>query len=370
MDNILYISDEITGLSAMLAAVVLIMPLLSFMIMNLSGWKNGINPGWIASGLVGCASLAAWLLFFITWNSTANHPFSEWIRLEAAGNAIVFNVGFLIDNVSTLMAGIVLTVSFLIHIFSIDYMRGEANYNRYFSFLGFFTFSMLGIVLADNLLMVFIFWELVGFSSYLLIGFWFHKPTAAYAARKAFMVNRIGDLGFLVALMTLWSLFGTLDIQELKEGFTVMAASGEGNYRNHEIWLFIAGAGIFSGAVGKSAQFPLLVWLPDAMEGPTPVSALIHAATMVAAGVYLLARTFALLTMPVLDIILITGSLTAFMGAVAALTQNDIKKVLAYSTISQLGFMVMGIGAGARDAALFHLFTHAFFKAGLFLSAG
>jgi NADH-quinone oxidoreductase subunit L len=249
-------------------------------------------------------------------------------------------------------------------------MKGEVNYNRYFSFLGFFTFSMLGIVLADNLLMVFIFWELVGFSSFLLIGFWFHKPAAAYAARKAFIVNRIGDLGFLVALMTLWSMFGTLDIQEIKVGFAELAAFGEGNFQNHEIWLFVAGAGIFSGAVGKSAQFPLLVWLPDAMEGPTPVSALIHAATMVAAGVYLLARTFALLTMPILDIILITGTLTAFMGAVAALTQNDIKKVLAYSTISQLGFMVMGIGAGARDAALFHLFTHAFFKAGLFLSAG
>ena len=233
-------------------------------------------------------------------------------------------------------------------------------------------------MLADNLFVIFCFWEGVGLASYLLIGFWYSKPQAAAAAKKAFLVNRIGDIGFLLALLILYAQFRTLDLAALLQ---LMPASYVESGDWQAIWpgaagalpavlLTVAGLGLLMGAIGKSAQFPLQVWLPDAMEGPTPVSALLHAATMVAAGVYLLSRVFPLLTPVVLDVAAFIGATTAFMGAFAAFSQHDIKKVLAFSTISQLGYMVMGMGAGAYDASLFHLLTHAFFKAGLFLSAG
>jgi len=253
-------------------------------------------------------------------------------------------------------------------------MEGDEGFKKYFAFLGLFTFSMTGIVIADNLMLIFMFWELVGLSSYLLIGHWYKKESASLAANKAFIVNRIGDAGFILGIGILWAHFKTLDLHVLS---TMMAQSTVadnawmiGQQAIHANWLTTAGICLFLGAVGKSAQFPLQVWLPDAMEGPTPVSALIHAATMVAAGVYLMIRVFVLLDVNALTVIAIIGSLTAFMGAIAALTQHDIKKVLAYSTISQLGYMLMGIGVGSYGAAYFHLFTHAFFKAGLFLSAG
>jgi NADH-quinone oxidoreductase subunit L len=284
---------------------------------------------------------------------------------------------------AALLLVVVNGVALLVQLFSVVYMRHEAGYNRYFAFLGFFVFAMLGLVLADNLFLMFCFWEGVGLASYLLIGFWWQRPQAAAAAKKAFLVNRIGDIGFLIALLILYAQFGTLDLPALLQLMpasfiqsgdwqaVLPGAAGLGAAGALPAWLLTAaGIGLLMGAVGKSAQFPLQIWLPDAMEGPTPVSALLHAATMVAAGVYLLARVFPLLVPNVLDLAAFLGATTAFMGAYAAFAQHDIKKVLAFSTISQLGYMVMGMGAGAYDASLFHLITHAFFKAGLFLSAG
>ncbi len=246
-----------------------------------------------------------------------------------------------------------------------EYMRGKRNYQRYFPYLSIFTFSMLGIVLSHNLLLTFMFWELVGFSSYLLIGFWFDKESAVKASKKAFLFNRIGDIGFLIALLLVYTHLHTFDLSEIKTQFIT-----SGMATSMPFWLSLAGLGFFAACVGKSAQFPLQVWLPDAMEGPTPVSALIHAATMVAAGVYLLVKVFFLLSPEVKIFIAFTGATTAFIGAVPALFQNDIKKVLAYSTISQLGYMVMGMGFDSYVPSFFHLVTHAFFKACLFLSVG
>jgi NADH-quinone oxidoreductase subunit L len=231
-------------------------------------------------------------------------------------------------------------------------------------YLGIFTFSMLGIVLSNNLFAIYCFWELVGLSSYLLIGFYFERDSAAAAQKKAFMLNRVGDIGFWLGILILFAQFQTFNYQEIYQNI------GEGKFTWGEGWLTVAGVLLFMGCVGKSAQFPLHTWLPDAMEGPTPVSALIHAATMVAAGVYLVARVFVILTPDALAIIAVIGAVTAFFAATIAITQNDIKRVLAYSTLSQLGYMVMGMGVGAFAAALFHLVTHAFFKAGLFLGSG
>jgi NADH-quinone oxidoreductase subunit L len=237
-------------------------------------------------------------------------------------------------------------------------MAGDRSIRKYFAMLGFFTFSMQGIVLADNLLALFFFWELVGFSSYMLIGHWGHKPLAAYAAKKAFIMNRIGDAGFLVGIMIVWANANTLDLSLLF------------NSTDPASWKTAASLCIFCGVIGKSAQFPLFTWLPDAMEGPTPVSALIHAATMVAAGVYLMIRIFPIFSDTALIFVTYIGLITALTGALCALFQFDIKKILAYSTVSQLGLMIMVIGMRMVDAALLHLFTHAFFKACLFLSAG
>ena len=288
----------------------------------------------------------------------------------------------MLDDPALIMLVIVNFISLLVHIFSSEYMRHDKAKSRYYAYLGLFTFSMLGIILFHNLLFIFIFWELVGLSSYLLIGFWFEKKSASLAANKAFIMNRTGDLGFLTGLMILYTQFETLDLGALKfmmaqstieDGNWVITYLNNGVEVIHSLdgrWLSAAGIALFCGAVGKSAQFPLQVWLPDAMEGPTPVSALIHAATMVAAGVFMLSRVFVLLDAQALEVVAIVGGITALMAAVAALSQFDIKKVLAYSTVSQLGYMVLAIGVGAYDAGLFHLFTHAFFKAGLFLSAG
>lgn len=278
---------------------------------------------------------------------------------------LTIELGIKIDNLTVIMLFVVNLISFLVHVYSIEYMRGDKRYNRYFAYLGLFTFSMLGIVLTHNLLMMYIFWELVGLSSYLLIGFWFEKDSAANAGKKAFLVNRVGDIGMFLGILILFTTYGTFTFD------TIFAKIGEGimPFGSFE-WLGIAGFLVFLGAVGKSAQFPLHVWLPDAMEGPTPVSALIHAATMVAAGVYLIVRIFGLLTADALLYIAIIGAVTSFVAATIAVTQNDIKKVLAYSTVSQLGYMVMSLGIGAYAFAFFHLVTHAFFKASLFLGSG
>ena len=286
----------------------------------------------------------------------------QWFRLS---DTISFKLGFLIDNITVLMLFVVALISGLVHYFSIAYMKGDERYNRYFAYLGIFTFSMNGIVLTHNILMMYIFWELVGLSSYLLIGFWFEKKSASDAGKKAFIVNRIGDIGMFAGILILYLTYNTFSFDQI---FSSIAA-GHLPF-NSDFWLTITGILLFMGAIGKSAQFPLHVWLPDAMEGPTPVSALIHAATMVAAGVYLTLRIFGLLTADAMIFIAVIGMLSAFIPATIALTQNDIKKVLAYSTVSQLGYMVMALGVGAYKFAFFHLVTHAFFKACLFLGSG
>ncbi|MFM7100756.1 MAG: NADH-quinone oxidoreductase subunit L, partial [Verrucomicrobiota bacterium] len=290
-------------------------------------------------------------------------------------------IGLHLDRLSLLMSVVVTGVASLVMVYSTGYMHEDPSFPRFFSTLGLFVFSMLGIVLADNLVTLFIFWELVGVSSYLLIGFWYTRPAAGDAAKKAFLTNRLGDFGFILGILLIWGLTGTVNIPEL-------AARLGAEPGLLGAFSSLAGLLIFLGAMGKSAQVPLHVWLPDAMEGPTPVSALIHAATMVAAGVYLLCRVFFLYTLPAGwpeplgflgglgagTVIAWCGALTAGIAAVIALQKNDIKRILAYSTLSQLGYMVMAVGLGASTgspaAGMYHLVTHAFFKAMLFLGAG
>jgi NADH-quinone oxidoreductase subunit L len=273
-----------------------------------------------------------------------------------------------VDALSSGMMIVVTGVGALVHIFSLAYMKDDAGKARYFAGLSLFMFSMTGIVLAANFAMMFIFWELVGVSSYILIGHWYQKNSAADAAKKAFLTNRIGDFGFMIGILMLWSMTGgLLDFDSLQTWFGSTAAASVAPAA-----LTAATLLIFCGTVGKSAQFPLHVWLPDAMEGPTPVSALIHAATMVAAGVYMLVRVSFLIAASTSAACVIAwiGGLTALLAALMATQQNDIKRILAYSTLSQLGYMVMAVGLGASQASMFHLFTHAWFKAGLFLGSG
>ena len=274
--------------------------------------------------------------------------------------------GLRFDSLSLLMMLIVTGVASAIHIYSWAYMSEDRGFPRFFACLSLFTFSMLGIVLANNFLQLFIFWELVGVSSYLLIGFWFERPAAADAGKKAFITNRLGDFGFLLGILMVWAILGSLRFNEIEKTLSA-------NPQALGTLATTAGLLIFCGAMGKSAQFPLHVWLPDAMEGPTPVSALIHAATMVAAGVYMLCRVYFLLDIPgshALEVIAWIGGFTALLSAVIAVQQDDIKRILAYSTLSQLGYMVMAVGLHGPPQAMFHLSTHAFFKALLFLGAG
>jgi NADH-quinone oxidoreductase subunit L len=282
----------------------------------------------------------------------------NWI--EAGSFRATF--GLYLDPLSSVMILVVTGVGFLIHVYSIGYMHGDPYYSRFFAYLNLFIFSMLILVLANNYLLLFVGWELVGLCSYLLIGFWFEKKSAADAGKKAFIVNRIGDFGFLIGIFTLFGLFGSVHFGEV---FSKASAASSAMVTFACLWLFC-------GAVGKSAQVPLYVWLPDAMEGPTPVSALIHAATMVTAGVYMVGRSFPLysLSETALTVVAVTGTFTAIFAASMALAQFDIKRVLAYSTVSQLGYMFMALGVGAFAAGIFHLMTHAFFKALLFLCAG
>jgi NADH-quinone oxidoreductase subunit L len=278
----------------------------------------------------------------------------------------VFKVpfGFVLDNLSKTMLLIVSGIGSLIHIYSLGYMRDDEGKSRYFAALSLFMFAMLGIVLANNFVMLFIFWELVGFTSYVLIGHWFERDAAADAAKKAFITTRIGDFGFMLGILMVWMATGSVVFSEIAPRLLVLT--------NHPAFLTITALLIFCGAVGKSAQFPLHVWLPDAMEGPTPISALIHAATMVAAGVYMLVRVAFIIqaSQTALLVVAWIGTITAVLAALIATQQNDIKRILAYSTLSQLGYMVMAVGLASNDAAMFHLFTHAFFKALLFLAAG
>jgi len=279
----------------------------------------------------------------------------------------VVDFSFYLDQLSLIMLLIVTGVGFLIHIYSVGYMWDDPSYYRFFAYLNLFMFSMLTLILASNYLMMFIGWEGVGLASYLLIGFWFTKDSAASAGKKAFIVNRIGDFGFLIGLFLLIKHFGTLDFTQVFAQVGPLARETDGAG-----WLTAIGLMLMVGAAGKSAQIPLYVWLPDAMEGPTPVSALMHAATMVTAGVYMVSRSHVIFERaPVaLTVVAIIGTLTAIFAATIGITQTDIKKVLAYSTVSQLGYMFMACGVGAFSAGIFHLMTHAFFKGLLFLAAG
>jgi len=288
-------------------------------------------------------------------------PELTWIDIHGVLNV---PIGFVLDDLSRLMLLVVSGVGALIHIYSLGYMRDDEGKSRYFAALSLFMFAMLGIVLANNFVMMFIFWELVGFTSYLLIGHWFERDAAADAAKKAFLTTRVGDFGFMIGILMVWMATGSVVFDDVLAHLSKITSNPG--------YLTIAALLIFCGAVGKSAQFPLHVWLPDAMEGPTPVSALIHAATMVAAGVYLLVRVAFLIqaSQTALLVIAWIGTITALLGGLMATQQSDIKRILAYSTISQLGYMFMAVGLVSNEAAIFHLFTHAFFKALLFLAAG
>jgi NADH-quinone oxidoreductase subunit L len=354
-----------------LSIVVLLLPLLSFVILIFFNRRLPRRGDFVGVGILGTAFALSAYIFWTVIVQTYDPAFRvawdfTWIDLgQVPGiGPLQIKMGIVIDNLTAIMLAMVTLISLLVHLYSTGYMAGDKNYGRYYAFLGIFTFSMLGIVLSDNLFSIYIFWELVGLSSYLLIGFFFEKDSAADAQKKAFLANRVGDIGMWLGILILYSQFHTFSFTEI---YANLAA---GKFALSNAWLTAAGLLLFMGCVGKSAQFPLHIWLPDAMEGPTPVSALIHAATMVAAGVYFVARIFVVLTPDALHVIAFIGAVTAFMAATIAITQNDIKRVLAYSTVSQLGYMVLGLGVGAYSAALFHLVTHAFFKACLFLGSG
>jgi len=354
------------------AIFVLILPLVSAAIIALFLRRSG---GAAAAVSTLTAAAIAVISVMLALHNERFTESTEWMRL----GGLVISLGFQFDDLAALMLVIVGIVGLCVHVFSLGYMRDDAAKARYFGGLSIFMFSMLGIVFADNLFMMFIFWELVGFSSYVLINHWHEKQSASDASKKAFIANRVGDFGFLLGIVMCYWLNGTVNLTEL-------AAKGEAHTLVFSALLPLL---LFCGAVGKSAQLPLHVWLPDAMEGPTPVSALIHAATMVAAGIYMLCRINVLMVPAALDVIMWTGTATALYAALCAITQRDIKKVLAYSTLSQLGFMVAAFGLGSLSsthlhgteahtvviaagvgAAMFHLTTHAFFKALMFLGSG
>ncbi|MBI1885584.1 MAG: NADH-quinone oxidoreductase subunit L [Chloroflexi bacterium] len=347
------------------------LPLGSFAVISLAallsvGGAIRWNPklsGYITVAAIAVAFLfSLWVLDSVLQEDGRPIGFAshEWVRV----GDLTVNIGLTADGLAAVMLIVVTSVSLLVQFYSQAYMHGDPGYSRYFAFMSLFTASMLGLVLSSNILQLFVFWELVGLCSYLLIGFWFYRDSARRAATKAFVVTRLGDLGFLSAILLIWTQTGELDIARIQE-LALTGAIGS------SVIAFFAG-GVFAGAAGKSAQFPLHVWLPDAMEGPTPVSALIHAATMVAAGVYLVARLFPVFAVSeeAITTVATVGAITAIIGALLGIVATDIKRVMAYSTISQLGYMMMGLGVGGFVAAIFHLFTHAFFKALLFLGAG
>src|SRR5881628_1240222 len=338
--------------------LILLAPLVSAAVITLFTLRLKALSSFISVAAVLVSFVCSCLIFS---QSGISAPEFSWIDL---GGVFKVPFGFILDSLSKTMLVVVSGVGSLIHIYSLGYMRDDEGKSRYFAALSLFMFAMLGIVLANNFVMLFMFWELVGFTSYVLIGHWFYRDSAADAANKAFITTRIGDFGFMVGILMVWMATGSVVFTEIAQRLWILTS--------HPAFLTIAALLIFCGAVGKSAQFPLHVWLPDAMEGPTPISALIHAATMVAAGVYMLVRVAFVIqsSQTALLVIAWIGTITAVMAALIATQQNDIKRILAYSTLSQLGYMVMAVGLASNDAAMFHLFTHAFFKALLFLAAG
>jgi len=339
--------------------LILFLPLLSVAVITLFTLRSKTVSSLTSIGAVVAGFVMTLLFINANGFQFSGETSTNWLSI----GGLQIDFGLKLDALSMMMLLVVTGVGGAIHIYSFGYMHEDRSMARFFAFMSLFTFSMLGIVLANNFLMMFIFWELVGVSSYLLIGFWFEKPSAGDAAKKAFITNRLGDFGFLAGILMVWGLLGSLSFSTLQTTLTanpaLLGASAT-----------LAGLLIFCGAMGKSAQFPLHVWLPDAMEGPTPVSALIHAATMVAAGVYMLCRTLFLFNAESLHVIAYIGGFTALLAALMAVQQNDIKRIIAYSTLSQLGYMVMAVGLSGPTPAMFHLTTHAFFKALLFLSAG
>ena len=357
-----------------LAWLILLLPLVAAVVITLLTQRDGpLSAKLSITAIVLSFVLTAGLFLALGQNRAIDASALDWLSV----GDLKIELGLRLDPLSWVMLLIVTSVGGLIHIYSYGYMREDPGMGRYFASLSLFTFAMIGIVIASNFVQMFIFWELVGLSSYLLIGFWYDRPSAADAGKKAFITNRLGDFGFLLGIILIWSLLGTVKFDEIQS----QLASNPGKFGAMSC---VAGLLIFCGAVGKSAQFPLHVWLPDAMEGPTPVSALIHAATMVAAGVYMLCRVFFLYNATpawpetlsfmnghtALDVIAWIGGLTALLAALIAVQQNDIKRILAYSTLSQLGYMIMAVGLARPPAAMYHLSTHAFFKALLFLGAG
>jgi NADH-quinone oxidoreductase subunit L len=343
-----------------------ILPLAGAVINGVFGKKSSRQTVSVV-GLFFSGTAFAWALLVAARFSSLSLPYQEYLAHWIRSGSFAVDFAFYLDQLSLIMLLVVTGVGFLIHMYSVGYMWDDPSYYRFFSYLNLFMFFMLTLVLANNYLLMFIGWEGVGLASYLLIGFWFTKDSAASAGKKAFIVNRIGDFGFLIALFLLIKHFGTLNFAQVFDAVKPLSAETAG------VGLLTAiGILLMVGAAGKSAQIPLYVWLPDAMEGPTPVSALIHAATMVTAGVYMVSRSHLIFERaPIaLTVVAIIGTLTAFFAATIGIAQTDIKKVLAYSTVSQLGYMFMACGVGAFSAGIFHLMTHAFFKGLLFLAAG
>jgi len=354
-----------------LCLLVPLAPLAGAIVAGLGGRRIGRSGAhWVT--IIGVAiSFAASCLIFVDVLDGAvfNGPVYTWLVSDGTR----FEIGFLIDRLSALMMVVVSFVSLMVHVYTIGYMADDPGYQRFFAYIALFTFSMLMLVMANNFLQLFFGWEAVGLVSYLLIGFWYTRPSAIYANLKAFLVNRVGDFGFLLAIALVLAYFGTLDYAAVFSRAPAMAGTTIEVIPGSP-WLLLSAIciGLFIGAMGKSAQFPLHVWLPDSMEGPTPISALIHAATMVTAGIFMVARMSPLFehSQTALSFVLVIGGITAFFMALIAVVQYDIKRVVAYSTLSQLGYMTVALGASAYSAAIFHLMTHAFFKALLFLGAG
>jgi NADH-quinone oxidoreductase subunit L len=357
-----------------------LMPLLAFATIALGGWRDRRLSTWAGWIGIGVAWVVGWAIFFATWGQAhlAEEPYRLTLLRIPTGTETL-NLGFMVDPLTGLMLFMVPFLCLLIFIYSRGYMQGDPRYSRYFAYVSLFATGMLGLIVSDNLLFLFIFWEIMGLCSYLLISFWFERPSAYKAGLKAFLTTRVGDTMLLLGLVFLYSRTGTLTFSEIFTPATLATLA------TSTVSLPLVGAApvaaviallIFGGAAGKSAQFPLHVWLPDAMEGPTPVSALIHAATMVSAGVYLVARTFPLFAAvadghnAAMSTVAFIGAFTALFAATIAVAQNDIKRVLAFSTISQLGYMMAALGIGAYVGGVFHLVTHAFFKALLFLGSG
>ncbi|MBI5283636.1 MAG: NADH-quinone oxidoreductase subunit L [Chloroflexi bacterium] len=354
---------------------ILLLPVASLLITGFITKPYPRMSGYVTIAAIGAAfAFALWTLDTVI--DADGHALAfgsyEWLSVsttnpvlqQLGGPSLSIDVGLRIDGLSAIMLVVVTSVSLLVQVYSQGYMEGDTGYSRYFAWMSLFTAAMLGLVMMDSILMVYFFWELVGLGSYLLIGFWFHKKSAADAAKKAFLTTRLGDVGFLLAILLIWTKADTFNIPLIQQ----MAQ----DHQLSDAVITLFALGIFAGAVGKSAQFPLHVWLPDAMEGPTPVSALIHAATMVAAGVYLVARMYPVFQVSeeALKTVAYIGGFTAIFAASIGIVVTDIKRVLAYSTISQLGYMMLALGVGGYVAAIFHLFTHAFFKALLFLGSG